>query len=124
MRKLTLAETFPDPDFLFDCFHAGFNKPYPKHTHEFTEINIVLNGTTREIINGEERLLKRGDVIVLTGEDTHETVWAASSMGFLMRFDGPGMGIDTEEMRKLPGYNALFVRPPSLHGSADRKSVV
>lgn len=39
--------------------------PYPLHQHNFVEINYVLQGKCREIVNGKPVYLKHGDILLM-----------------------------------------------------------
>lgn len=44
---------------------------YPLHSHEYYEIEIVLDGHATNILNGERHSLSRGAVYILTPSDNH-----------------------------------------------------
>jgi len=63
-------------EFFFknkDIFISKHNRfaAYPEHSHEFLEFNYQLNGTSKQIINGETHTLSKGDLLLLDTGSTH-----------------------------------------------------
>ena len=46
-------------------------RDYPPHSHEFFEIEFVLDGSARVVINGKEQEISAGDIYFLAPEDIH-----------------------------------------------------
>ncbi|WP_195486550.1 AraC family transcriptional regulator [Lacticaseibacillus paracasei] len=55
---------------IFISKHNRF-APYPKHTHQFLEINYMLRGHVTEVVNGKTVELSEGDVLLLDAGSTH-----------------------------------------------------
>jgi len=47
------------------------------HGHDFYELDIILTGTVNSVINGEERVMRVGDVAFMTPADFHEYAYDA-----------------------------------------------
>ena len=45
---------------------------FPKHRHNYVEVIYMCQGSTRHIINGNEVLLKQGDLLFLNQSATQE----------------------------------------------------
>ena len=45
---------------------------FPKHTHNYIEVIYMCSGSTRHIINGEEVILKQGELLFLNQKVTQE----------------------------------------------------
>lgn len=45
---------------------------FPKHTHNYIEVIYMCSGTTRHIINGEDIILKQGELLFLNQKVTQE----------------------------------------------------
>ena len=48
------------------------NYSYPHyHTHDFWEIILITQGSTENLINGENHILRLGDMVLLRPQDAH-----------------------------------------------------
>lgn len=54
------------------------DKPYRAHAHDFFEMEFIISGEGRHIINGKEYPLKSGSVYILTPSDVHSVIPAPS----------------------------------------------
>ena len=57
----TWETKYPD----FHLFKKEYANPDELHTHDFIEIVLVTKGTAKETVNGENYLLKRGDMLIM-----------------------------------------------------------
>ncbi|MCX7848148.1 MAG: helix-turn-helix domain-containing protein [bacterium] len=115
--RTTIAATtaFPEPDFPFACtLFTGSSKAFPPHTHEFTEIVVVFQGYTVDVINGRDHALSAGSVVVMSGNDTHATLRSEHCRELLVQCDLERLGIATADLQVLPGYHLLFDLEPRL----------
>lgn len=55
-------------------YEQHLHDPVALHWHEFHELQLVVNGTGRETLNGAEHLLRRGELTVLSPADFHALV--------------------------------------------------
>lgn len=108
MKTLHAEKEFHESDFPFDYMRTGLQTPYVRHTHDFTEINLITNGTIIESVNSRVYRLTQGSVVIMHKGDVHETTWAANASGMLVRFIPDKLRIETSELQVIPGYNALF----------------
>ena len=44
---------------------------YPEHSHQFLELNYIVKGECRQIINGVPYLLKEGDILLMDTGSAH-----------------------------------------------------
>ena len=58
--------TFP---FLIE--ETSLTGDFPIHSHEFSELVLVIEGTALHIIDDEEYIISSGDVYVLQGNTVH-----------------------------------------------------
>ena len=47
---------------------------FPLHSHEYFEIEVVVNGNGKNLLNSKEYPLQRGSVYALTPSDFHEVI--------------------------------------------------
>lgn len=57
-------------DRIYISKHNRF-APYPEHTHQFLELNYMLKGNSTQVINGEKKVLKEGELLLLDQGSTH-----------------------------------------------------
>lgn len=46
--------------------------PYPLHSHHFLEFNYMLQGTSKQVVNGKEITLKENQLLLLDTDSQHE----------------------------------------------------
>ncbi len=85
---------------------------FPEHGHEFTELAIVLGGRGQHRIEGWEYELAAGDVFVFNPPHRHEFRRLEKLELVNVMFDPDLLLAPRPWMRKLPGYQALFVLEP------------
>ncbi|WP_208560034.1 AraC family transcriptional regulator [Marinilactibacillus kalidii] len=69
--KMVLKDQyFLKNDQIYISKHNRFAK-YPEHTHQFLEVNYMLKGECRQTINGEQKILKEGELLLLDYGSTH-----------------------------------------------------
>ncbi|MCX7003056.1 MAG: AraC family ligand binding domain-containing protein, partial [bacterium] len=115
VRKLQAADVFADPTFPFNCeIFQATGGVYPAHTHEFTELEIVFQGSAIETIDGRDYVLGKGSVLAMTGAVTHTTRQTADALMFILQMDAEKLQLFSYDLTALPGYHALFVLEPRL----------
>jgi AraC-like DNA-binding protein len=97
-------------------YEQHLRDPVALHWHEFHELQLVVNGTGRETLNGTEHLLRRGGLTVLSPADFHaitplrkplrlydvvfteaaldevlESLLFATDLPYTLRLEGPGL---------------------------------
>lgn len=121
--KTLTSDDFLDKNVPMDFMRTGLWRPYPVHQHEFTEINLITNGTLVERINGRIYRLTHGNVIILTPGDTHDTPWAGKATGLLLRYLPEECSINEDSLSNVPGYSALFT-PQSTDSDTQNEKVL
>lgn len=85
------------------------------HTHkDFSELVIILGGSATHTVNGEDFLIKKGDVFVINDNTSHgyKNPHQFRICNIMFR---PGYFLPAQnDMKSLPGYHALFVIEPAL----------
>ncbi len=66
-----------------------YSQSFALHAHDYFEVEIILEGTGIQIINGKEYPLKRGTVSILSPSDFHEVIAESetSLMAWNIAFD-------------------------------------
>ncbi|MCI1882838.1 MAG: helix-turn-helix domain-containing protein [Sporolactobacillus sp.] len=62
---------FRESRLIFISKHNRF-ADYPLHTHQFTELNYMLSGSCRQIVNGKPVTLRQGDLLLIGIGSAHE----------------------------------------------------
>ena len=87
--------------------------PYPLHTHDFSELVIVLSGTGIHESGGERLPLSAGDVFVINGDRAHGYTDCPDLNLLNVCFDFRRLNMPLHDLTRLPGYHALFTLEPS-----------
>lgn len=83
------------------------------HYHDFSELVVVVKGSGLQHIEGSDYPVSAGDVFLLQGRQRHAFARRESMVLFNVMYDARRLRLPEDELRRLPGYNALFVLEPS-----------
>ena len=83
------------------------------HCHDFAELVVVAKGSGVQHIEGTDYPVCAGDVFLLQGHQRHAFSNRKSLVLFNVMYDAEQLSLPTDELRRIPGYNALFVLEPS-----------
>lgn len=109
----------------YEDLHLGIHfvapkKPYEPHIHDYHELEIIVNGSAANAIDGTCFPVTRGDVFVVGKGATHEITDIRDLELYNVCFDNSvirGIGADLGE---LPGFHGLFIMENAV-ASADRR---
>lgn len=65
-----LKDYFLKNDTIYISKHPRFSA-YPKHRHRFLELNYVLSGESRQVINGQQEVIHQGEILLLDKGSVH-----------------------------------------------------
>lgn len=109
-------------------YQEGISHPYDLtrlfHYHDFTEIVVILKGKGIHEVEGQRYQVSAGDVFVLQDYQKHRFVDAREVEIVNVMFDlkkRPGM-LDLGEIKRMPGYNALFILEPQYRNTRQFKN--
>lgn len=119
---LTHPDVFPDPDFQLSVLRRSPQIPFPKHTHDFSELVIVYSGTGVHFTETEEYRLSSGDVFVIQGDRAHGYRQLDRLELVNIIFDDKNLPFPKEDLMNLKGYHALFTWEPRLRSEHNFKS--
>jgi AraC-like DNA-binding protein len=92
---------------------APLRRPYPyAHSHDFSELFIIVGGQGVHVAEGREYPVSAGDVFFLQPGQAHYLKDTTASRGYCVMFDSTRLPLPSSELRKLPGYQAVFVLEP------------
>ncbi len=126
MVKQAFGENF----FLhkdFPIFAIKVEPPYPflelqdldldytlqQHYHDFSELVVVTGGTGLYWMEGFEFQVAAGDVFLIQGEQQHFFKTLNDLAFYVVMFQPEGLQLPTKELKKIPGFNAVFVLEPA-----------
>lgn len=113
---------FTYSDFPLGSNYNRFHPDYPEHTHEFSELAIVKNGTGTNIVNGVNYRLSAGDVFVIPRGRVHEYRDTDHLTLFNIYFDDTQLDLKRWDAGLLAGYHALFRIEPVYRQKGDFNS--
>ncbi len=105
---------FGDQGFPLDASTWKQHGNYPPHTHSFSEIAIILEGTGTTDVDGKLFYFHAGDVFVLHGDRPHAYLNTNNLTLINITYDPQAIVLDKFSPGVLPGYQALFVINPVL----------
>lgn len=124
VRHYVAVDTGIDESFGLHLGAHHFLKPsFELHSHDFTELVVILAGRGRHLTDYGDYELQAGDVFVISGDTAHG--FADSSGMDIMNFMFTDWYLEQSGrwLRQLPGYHALFVLEPvhrNRHGLRNR----
>ncbi len=92
--------------------------PYPLHTHEFSELVIVYEGSGIQFNEYQEKQLEAGHVFVLHGNMKHGYRNLKGLKLVNIIFDLEFIGSPLAELHSFPSFNALFSLEPEYETAA------
>jgi AraC-like DNA-binding protein len=84
------------------------------HYHDFSELVIVAGGRGRHVLQAESFPVSGGDVFVLQGRQVHCFREREGLQLINVMYDPAGLALPTRQLRRLPGYSALFMLEPAF----------
>lgn len=84
-----------------------------KHIHNFFELIVVKEGRGVQWIDGVDYPVVAGDVFLLQGEKQHYFKERNGLAFFNLMYDPERLNLPMDELKKIPGYHALFVLEPN-----------
>ncbi|HAK45221.1 MAG TPA: AraC family transcriptional regulator [Spirochaeta sp.] len=114
---LSAEDVYSKTDFELTVLRRSPQIPFPKHTHDFSELVIVYGGSGTHFTEGEKYIIRSGDVFILTGDRTHgyrdidnlQLVNVIFNRNFLQNPAFPDF-----DLGSISGYHALFTWEPRL----------
>ena len=88
--------------------------PFPKHSHAFDELVIILKGTALHVVDEHEFPVRSGDVFVISEHHEHEYRERHGLVLANILFDAEALLMHRWDIRALPGFHALFSLEPVL----------
>ena len=108
------ARVFPDKDFPLRVMRAPSHAPTALHSHEFTELVMILAGRGRHVTDRVEYPIETGDVFVIRGDRVHGYRDTRQMDLINILFSPRRLGLPMADLGDIPGYHVLFRIEPRL----------
>ncbi len=103
---------FAGIEFPFNITYGTHKIDFPLHTHNFTELTIIINGCADHIVEGKENFIGKGEVYVILPSFVHGLRNVKNLQFYNIMFDLDKLILLDNELKKLPGFQALFILEP------------
>jgi AraC-like DNA-binding protein/mannose-6-phosphate isomerase-like protein (cupin superfamily) len=113
-NKLQKQDFFEDPTLPLQVYIRDPQPEFPAHSHGFDELVIILKGAARHVIDGQDFLVRAGDVFVVAPNQEHQYREMHGLALANILFDSPALALDQWDIRALPGFHALFSLEPTF----------
>lgn len=84
-----------------------------EHSHDFCELVIVTRGSAFQCLENTEFPVTAGDVFLLQGRQKHYFHGRENLDLINIMYDPEKIGLPENELRRLPGYCAMFMLEPN-----------
>lgn len=123
MRRYSTDRFFRERDFRFHIGRSVLERRFPEHSHEFTELFVILSGSAIHSVSDGPFPIGAGDVFVIHRPESHSFGSTDKLEIVNIMFDPETLPLPTQYLERMPGYHALFSLEPkfrSEHGFAAR----
>ena len=111
MKEFKILD-FAGIDFPFWAMKGKHIQAFNSHTHDFIELEIVVNGTADHIVEGKKYQIGKGDVLVLLPGFVHELHNINELEIYNFKFDLDKLILLDTDIEKLSGFQSLFLYQP------------
>ena len=84
-----------------------------EHSHDFAELVLFHGGRGVHRVDGHDYPVVAGDVFAVHGDQTHAIVQRENLQHVEVTYNSRRVRLPTDQLRKLPGYHALFTLEPA-----------
>lgn len=84
-----------------------------EHSHDFCELAVVTRGSAMHMLEGNPFPVTAGDVFLLQGRQRHYFYERRDLDLINIMYDPEKIGLPENELRRMPGYCAMFMLEPS-----------
>lgn len=115
IRHLRGATHFADPQFPLRVMRLPqHGASQQQHTHDFSELVVILAGHGRHQVGREVYDISTGDVFVLLGDVSHCYPETNNLSLINILYDPVTLRLPRADLGAVPGYHALFELEPRL----------
>ncbi len=102
--------------------HDEDERRLPLHSHDFSELIVILSGRGKHVVDGHEYGISAGDIFFFQGDQVHHLAETRGMSLYSVLFDPARAPLPYDQLRSNPGYQAMFVLEPSYRRQHDFKS--
>lgn len=110
-KKVYFRDMGLGPDFIFRIQKCPLTHDYFVHSHDFSELVVILSGSAIHIIEGREYPVSAGQVFLIHGDVSHGYK-NVNNIQYVNVMFHPDQVIQLSELKLLPGFQALFYIEP------------
>lgn len=111
MTRLFAMDIGLEPGFTFRIQKCPLTHEYFVHSHDFSELVVILSGSAVHIIEGREYPVTAGQVFLIHSGVSHGYK-NVDSIEYINVMFQPEQLLQLSELRLLPGFQALFYIEP------------
>ncbi|MDF7799054.1 helix-turn-helix domain-containing protein [Pontiellaceae bacterium B1224] len=121
-NRLKKTDFFEDPTLPLQVYIRDPQPEFPRHSHGFDELVIILKGTALHEISGLKFPVRAGDVFVVSQNHEHQYLDMHGLALANILFDPDTLDIAHWDIRALPGFHVLFSLEPAFRSQHNFKS--
>jgi len=111
--KYRKKQFFKPGDFPVAVVRVREAQTVPVHTHEFSEIVVVLKGSGMHGAGNNMFPIRAGDVYVFSGKQVHEYKDLHDFEYINILYKPDELHLQMRDLKSVPGYHALFTLEPA-----------
>ena len=120
MTAPTLTITLPSrARYTLDVGRRVLTSGFAMHGHDHTELFIVLKGSGVHVLDGSRNFIRAGDVYVIRSGRSHAFTDCRNLEHYNIGFYPDLLSALGDELRRMEGFQRLFVLRPGRSRSAD-----
>lgn len=112
ITKLHIQHLSEFKEFPFHIATGKLSRDYAVHSHDFSELFVILSGSARHMIGHTEHPVVPGDVYVINGDVPHAFTHVQALEICNINFHTHTLFDDSSALKRLSGYQALFLLEP------------
>ncbi len=107
-KKFLFSDIIKYKDFPFNIEIADLKQDFLPHSHDFSELVIILDGNATHVVDEYEYYIKAGDAFVIQGNTQHGFKNISHLKLCNIMFDLQKLNANYVSLKKLPGFQYLF----------------
>lgn len=102
----------PDDSFPFAAEYGVMQDDFPKHTHTYTELIVILEGSGQHLSDYGTFAMKPGTVLTVPPPIVHEMKNMQSLRLYVLKFDLTQLIAYDYDLKNDPAFRSLFIHCP------------
>lgn len=115
MRRFRAEDYFSERDFPLQIVRVA-EEDLERHSHDFTELVLILSGSGRHLTDKGDYPIATGDVFVIRSHMWHGYADTCKLSLVNVLFSPRRLNLPLSDLGDVPGYHALFRLEPHLSG--------